>query len=238
MSGAPMPQPTNISEVSAAACAAGQAVGGLEERHAPQARRARAAGRRCPGRRGRSASVWRCAQHLAEARQHADRARRCRAACRAPWPTAASASAKPPPASISMAVRQSEASTSEPQRRLAEHAARHAHGHGEAPRAWQSGAAENHCPAIAMAPTRLKAAEAPIRKRPGGGRRQRIAGGKQHAAGAADEGGNRHQPARPEAVEQQRRPGSACRHSRRSRRRRDGPARRRRRRSRASALRP
>ena len=53
-----------------------------------------------------------------------------------------------------------------------------------------------------MAPTRLKAAEAPIRMRPAVAAASVVAGREQHAAAGADEGGDRHQAARAEAVEQ------------------------------------
>ena len=110
-----------------------------------------------------------------------------------------------------------------PQRRLAEHAARHAHGHRQ-PGRMANRLAANHWPATAMAPTRLKAAEAPIRNRPAvtpasvspianSTHPPRTTSGSRSSAGADRSG------------RAAGRPGSACRHSRRSRRPTGGRAR-------------
>ena len=90
----------------------------------------------------------------------------------------------------------------QPQRRLAEHAARHAHGHGSA---GKDGEAIGGKPLAGdrHGPDQAEGRRGTDQETAGGDGGQRVAGGEEHAAAGTDQGRDGNQPARPEAVEQQ-----------------------------------
>ena len=178
-----------------------QAVGGFQERHAPQARET-SSGAEVPRPVSAISQVWRMAQHSAKARQACRRGRRCRAAGRGPSPRQPAPARRRRPPAAAMVVRQSDASTASRSGACPNTppAMPMAMARPDRMAKWSGG---NHWPAMAMAPTRLKAADAPIRKPAGGAPASVSLPANRTQPPRAHQRGDRHQPARAEAVEQQ-----------------------------------